>query len=447
MSQADDNGRKRLFKVHSAIRQFIFNRCQKHGGPDQVRSTPQAPTPVPPCGPAASGKAAYLHAALQRLKQCDRFCALAVAWDAADDNAGLPSIRRAAGALAAPVEYVWGELAHDIAGCCLPGADPAAALALVDRLRERIRAAGNGTVSTGIAVYPMLAFDKEAVLLNAGKALAHAVLLGKDSVAVFDAVSLNVNADALYQKGDVAGAARELELARQLDPGDVNVLNSLGVCYGASGRLAEALAVFEEAARRDRQDVMALHNAGYACYLNGNREKALGYFHQAEKLDGNVFEVIFHLGRLYLERGETHKAKHFLDKALRIRPDSGLVYNCLGAHHVEDGDTRKAVNCFEKAVKKNPNDAEALSMLAVLYDRIGENPEIAVVFSEKSVEIEPEEAVYHTRLGEIYRTRQRYRDALVAFENAARLGHDVTEAMNAIRGVMRRGSGTKPDRK
>ncbi len=175
----------------------------------------------------------------------------------------------------------------------------------------------NGSVSIGVASYPTGDFNKEDVFGNAGKALTHASFFGTNSAVLFDAISLNISGDELYQKGDVSGAVKELESALKLDPENVNVLNSLGVCYGVEGALGKALEVFSDASRLDSREVMALYNAGYVHSLLNQTEDALRCYQKAEATGEDIFEVIFQLGKLYLGQGDLDAAKNYLEKIMQ----------------------------------------------------------------------------------------------------------------------------------
>ena len=80
-----------------------------------------------------------------------------------------------------------------------------------------------------------------------------------------------------------------IERALALDPANVNVRNSLGVCHGVLGDLEKAAAEFATAARLDPSEAMALYNLGMVCLLGENdREQALDYLNRARRLDGDL---------------------------------------------------------------------------------------------------------------------------------------------------------------
>jgi tetratricopeptide (TPR) repeat protein len=331
---------------------------------------------------------------------------------------------------------IWGQLDHDTFGCFFPGNNPTSSLELADQIKVRLTERHNQTVSIGIASFPTLNFHKSQVMDNARKAIDHAAFFGPDSMVLFDAVSLNISGDNLYQKGDIHGAVREFKSALLLDPCNVNVHNSLGVCYAVLGDYVHALDEFEETIRIDPEEPMALYNAGLANLLMNNREKALEYFLDADTKEEDIFEVAFQIGKLYLEMEKAEQGKKYLEKAIRLNPDSGIALRFLSECCVALNLTDEAISALKKAVRKNPNDAESLSALGYLFDLNGENPEITEIFCQQSIDIEPEKGLFRYRLGNLYLKKNQLEDALKQFRKADDLGYDAKEPIEKVRKLM-----------
>lgn len=331
---------------------------------------------------------------------------------------------------------VWGEIEGEMFGCCLPGSDIETSLAVSREIQQQVGCLNNGSVSIGSAIYPMLDYGREKIVENACKALVHASFFGPGSVVAFDAVSLNISGDALYQGGDVSAAAKEFERGLEIDPGEENLHNSLGVCYGVQGDQHKAIEAFEKAVNLNPENVMALHNAGYSKSILNDTEGALAYFLKAHELDGNLFEVSFHAGKLLVEAGRPEEGQSFLEKALQLNPDSGVGYFFMGECYRETGKPDQATRAYEAAVKRNPNDAGALSALGLLYDEKGENPEISLLFCEKSVELAPENSLHLYRLGSVLQKHGKMNRALDMFEKAQTFGYDAAERIAAIKTEM-----------
>ena len=279
----------------------------------------------------------------------------------------------------------------------------------------------------------MIDYARQDIMDNARKALAHAAFLGPNSSVLFDSVSLNISGDAYYQEGDVPNAVKEFQTALKLDPENVNVHNSLGVCYGVRKSLQEALNSFESAIKLDGGHAMAHYNAGYVYRLLNQNDNAMEHFLKADAAGEEVFEVTFQIGKLYLDMGDPAKGESFLQSAMIICPDSGITYYHLGECCEALGKKDEAMAHYETAVKRNPNDAAALSALGALYDEKGENPEISTMFCEKSVEMSPENGLFQFRLGCVYANNDQPDKALDVFENAIKLGHDAAAEIDRVK--------------
>jgi len=318
-------------------------------------------------------------------------------------------------------------------GCCLPGSDIEASLAISQEIQQQVSGLKNGSVSVGAAAYPMLEYDCSQIIENARKALVHASFFGPGSVVAFDAVSLNISGDALYQAGDIAEAAKEFERGLRIDPREENLHNSLGVCFGVQGDQLKAIEAFENALEINPDNVMALHNTGYSKSILDDAEGALTCFRKAHELDGNLFEVAFHTGKLLVGADRPEEGKPFLERAVEINPDAGVGYYYLGECYRKMELPDQAIQAYRVAVKRNPNDAGALSALGSLYDEKGENPEISMLFCEKSVELEPENGRYLYRLGNVLLKHGKMHAALDMFEKAQTFGYEAAEKILAVK--------------
>lgn len=385
---------------------------------------------------------------LERLADSHRFGVMVLRPDeppAADapDNAGLgpEALAQMGVCLEAACRQAggfWGMVDAGMLAAFWPGHEPAECLALARRLQDEIRAQTGCTATVGVAAYPSLDYPRQQILENARKAVDHAAFFGPNSRAAFDAVSLNISGDRSYERGDLPSAIREFERALALDPDNVNVHNSLGVCHAVLGNYDRALEQFSAALRLDSDEYMAIYNMGMIHALDSRRDAALGFFLKANALRGDVFEILLQTGKLYLEMGQPQAAGPFLEHAARLRARSGHVYRLLGDCYAALGLPEKAIAAYKKAVKANPGDSAALSALGCLFDERGENPEIAMVFCKESVRLAPDNPVFRRRLGGLYLKMNRLEEALAEFEQAGRLGYDAADELRQIREQMGR---------
>jgi len=326
----------------------------------------------------------------------------------------------------------WGLVNSGMFGAFLEGKDGPQCLKLTQKFQKTLKKQTNATLSAGIAEYPKLNYKPAEMMTSALKALDHAAFFGPDSTAIFDAVSLNISGDKLFDKGDIHGSIQEFQKALKLDPCNINVHNSLGVCYGLLGDYDKAKLEFNAAIKLNSNEVMAWYNLGFAKMLAGNRNKALDLFLKANTINQDVLEVAFQTGRLLMEMEQPESGKKFLEHASRLEPKSGAVFRYLGECYTRIGKVPDAIVAYKKAIKHNPSDAASLSAMGCLFDEQGENPEISVMFCQESVQLSPENGLFRYRLGQLYFKQNRLDDALKEFKKAELLGQDASEYIAKI---------------
>ena len=326
----------------------------------------------------------------------------------------------------------WGLVTGDIFGCVLPGKEVASGLAIAKALQERLNAALGISLTIGLSAFPCLKYAPADILANARKALEHALFLGPGGRACFDAVSLNISGDRCYDAGDIQGAIQEFRNALRLDPKNVNVLNSLGVCFGVQQNYPKALTAFETALKINPTEILSLYNAGLVNLLMDRREKTLIYWLKAAPLGKDVFELNFQAGKLLLEMGKPEKAQGLIQRAAALKPESAVVQRFLGDTFLAQRLVDQAVSPYKKALRLHPNDAAALSGLGRCYELKNENLDIALAFCQQSVDIKPDEGRFHIRLGRLLKKTGQYQKALATFRKAESLGEDVRQSISDL---------------
>ena len=432
-----------LFHHRSSSRQFLFCKSDSTPKDDEVEDTSRPKTGrLSKIFPEMLGGKHFVDHAMAALASSKNFEAMIVKIDAIHnpdktnpmdhDIDLMADVAKAIDALSKNQNGMWGQLDYDTFGCFFPGKNQTSPLKLADEIKNHLSKLRNETVSIGMASFPTINFNKDQVIDNARKALDHAAFFGPDSMVLFDSVSLNISGDTLYQKGDIHGAIKEFNAALALDSSNVNVHNSLGVCYGVLGDYEKALDEFEEAIRLDPEEAMALYNAGLVNMLTDNSDKALEYFLDADSKESDIFDVAFQTGRLYLKMGQLEQGKKRLEKAVRLDPESGLALRYLGECCAAMNLTDEAVSAYKKVIRQNPNDAESLSALGYLFDLQGENPEITTIFCQQSIDIAPENGLFRYRLGNLYLKRNQLENALEQFQKADDLGYDAKDLIQQV---------------
>ncbi|HEC99961.1 MAG TPA: tetratricopeptide repeat protein [Proteobacteria bacterium] len=302
----------------------------------------------------------------------------------------------------------------------LPDISPEEALLTGQNLKSQIKEACGRTVAMGLASYPVLDYEKEEVTLNAYKALVHTDFFGPDTITAFDAVSLNISGDTLFNAGHIYGAIMEYKKGLSLDPQDVNLLNSLGVCYARLKCYKRAVSCFEKTLSLEKDNFMARYNLGLAYLKTGIPDKAFLALQQAASLNGNHFDILFQMGKLLQEQKRGAEAVGYFQKAAQCPNAKGYIYRYLGEAYLDLNLKKDAMAAFKRAVKGNPADAFSFSWLGMLYAELKNDLEIAHTLCQKALELDHQNSLYWKTIGRIYYLKNDYPQAIHHLKEAQR---------------------------
>jgi len=302
----------------------------------------------------------------------------------------------------------------------LPDISPEEALLTGQNLKSQIKEACDGTVAMGLASYPALDYEKEEVTFNAYKALVHTDFFGPDTITAFDAVSLNISGDTLFNAGHIHGAIMEYEKGLSLDPQDVNLLNSLGVCYARLRWYKRAISCFEKTLSLEKDNFMARYNLGLAYLKTGIPDKAFLALQQAASLNGNHFDILFQMGKLLQEQKRGTEAVGYFQKAAQCPDAKGYIYRYLGEAYLGLNLKKDAMAAFKKAVKSNPADAFSFNWLGMLYAELKNDLEIAHTLCRNALELDHQNSLYWKTIGRIYYLKNDYPQAIHHLKEAQR---------------------------
>ncbi len=300
-------------------------------------------------------------------------------------------------------------------------------------IKKTLEKNGNKKIFAGAASFPTLDCKKEDIIKNALKALEHATL-SEQKTACFNSITLNISGDKYYEQNNIKKAKKEFETALKLDPSDINILNSLGVCYAIKDDYLKALILFEKIIEKSPEHTMAVYNIGMTYLMLNKKTEALNRFLIIYRQNKNyLFEVAFQIAKIYIENTEPEKAKPYLDKIIGLKPKKSVCHRLIGDYYLGLKNIDNAINSYKKAIKYNPYDAASLSALGYSFDKKGENIEIAISFCKEGAVNSPENGLYRYRLGKLYFKNKMLDKALDEFVSASNAGYDSSEYIKTIK--------------
>ncbi|WP_448872869.1 tetratricopeptide repeat protein [Desulfobulbus propionicus] len=295
---------------------------------------------------------------------------------------------------------------------------------VLDDIRKRF---GGESFHAGVAFWPCLDFTKSDVLGNCLKAQRHAAFLGPGSVVYFDHLSLNISGDYFFDEGDYRAALREYRRGLRLQPGDVNLTNSLGVTLVECNQLRGAVSCFQDALEQEPDNYMALVNLGRVRQTLGHSNRALACFerafavHAEERTAGQ--ELFLPLARLYTEFGRHAEAITVLEHWMRCAGSDQefRLFRLLGLCLLESGRPEEAMQACQKALRLFPQDSVSLSILGLLYVEQGQGTEVGLSLCAKALSLDNFNPDHWYRLARAYWYIGRYGEALDACKHCLHL--------------------------
>jgi len=185
--------------------------------------------------------------------------------------------------------------------------------------------------------------------------------------------------------GDFDEAARYLEMARKMDPKNLEILYFLGRIRYQQNRLDDAVSAFRAVVGIDPEHSKAADNLGLALEGKGDLESAEQAYRNAieieEKINSGYERPWLNLGRLLSETNDLKDAIPVLRKAVAINPNSADALLELGKAELSAADLQQARKHLERSIELGPDSIPAHYSLARVYKKIGEEGLAAKEFS------------------------------------------------------------------
>jgi tetratricopeptide (TPR) repeat protein len=235
-----------------------------------------------------------------------------------------------------------------------------------------------------------------------------AIVLAPDNARVWTAVAAThlANGDRLRDAGDPSGANLEYaeavtaaERAIDLNPQEPEVL-STAYAYMAGGLVEQDVAdLFQDAQVQAETAITVDPNNAVARYYMGKVFTVQGFYDGAREQFQLGLQADASFADLYIE----------------------LAYNAFA-----DSRLPEAINWFNEALQVDPNNAYAYDGLAYMYLQLGDDVQ-AEENAILSVELNPNVARAHGRLGEAYMRNNKFDLAIDEFNKATTLYGEPTE--------------------
>ena len=236
---------------------------------------------------------------------------------------------------------------------------------------------------------------------------------------------------AFYRSGMLEDAARELELALEIDPRQARATFVLGLMAFRQGRLEDAVQCFGSMPKSQRDSYAVQRNKALSLELLGRYDEALEALDTASRAKPEDHYVHLARGILYLKARDAARSLDSLRQyrtSSSVKKPSAAYYSYTVLASAVAGDLDYAVAVGREGMGLYPESGPILVNTGVVLERRGE-VEAAEALYKRAVAVNPPPPQAHKNLGDQAYAHGDHDGARIQYEKAVklspRLGDDV----------------------
>ena len=227
-------------------------------------------------------------------------------------------------------------------------------------------------------------------------------------------------------------AIAELEQALRQDPGNHEIMKSLGNAHKAAGDLGKAADCYRRSLGRAADYAPSLYNLGLVLHELNRLEEAEELFRRAHQITPNDADILVHLGVILCKRSRFAEGADMFRTALRVAPEDPKLWLWLArACHEIPHEIDESIQCLRKCIALDPGFADAYCQLGVAYRKVGDSRQAAEAFG-KALELEPGSADAIDGLGDMLQDEGRLDEAIEHWKKAVEIQPDNIAASNGL---------------
>lgn len=166
--------------------------------------------------------------------------------------------------------------------------------------------------------------------------------------------------------------------AKELDSGNDQIRNNLGMAYYLKGQAEKAKAEFDKALSINPKNSDARNNYASILFEQKKYKEALKeYIKVTEDLTYNrLFRVYYNMGLIYNVQGNEDQAKEFFDKSVADKNDYCPAHYQLGQYYTQKYKYNDALSAYKESIKgtcvNEPASHFELGLTLQRLNRLGE---------------------------------------------------------------------------
>ncbi len=222
-----------------------------------------------------------------------------------------------------------------------------------------------------------------------------------------------------------------------LDPTNAQAHNNLAYLYASAGvNLKQALIEAQIARQLDPGNPSILDTLGWAYYRNGKLKEALSALRKALSKAGDDAEIHYHLATVYYELKQYDRVEYHYRKTIELDPSNHSAKNNLAYLYAERNvNLEGALQLADEAIAAVPDSAAYLDTKGWVLYRLGRYEE-AAAFIRKALAADPDSPDLHLHLGEVYLALKKLDQAVRQFELALKYKPDDGAVARRLAAIM-----------
>ncbi len=238
-----------------------------------------------------------------------------------------------------------------------------------------------------------------------------------------------------HQEGRLAEAEASYRRVLEIEPGNADALNMLGIVALQSGRSDAAVEMIGRAIKENATNPAYFYNLGVALRANGKISEATAAARQAVSLKPDMAEAHFSLASFLHEDGKLAEAIAAYRQTIRFQPRLAQAHANLGDVLRRQGQLREAAAACREAIRLDPSQPVAHCNLGCALHDEGEL-ETAVAEFRHAIRLVPGFAEAHCYLGAALSKQGKLEDAIAATHRAIQIKPDYAEAYSNLAAML-----------